>query len=234
MKGVMYNNKFYLEDAVFDGTKTLTRRLINFSLTMLDSNYKVPASEYVIFEKDGRYYFEHEGTIYNLPKESYPQYKVGEIVAIKQSYETIDDNCRKNDFYDTSFYDKLYDALDLDRSNGVAPLNLAGWKNKMFVRNDLMPYTIEITGVRAERLQDISDEDCLKEGICGGLSPYGEKVYYVKGLKLPKKHLLYFSEWAGFYTAKQTFATLIDKINGKGTWDSNPWVFVYDFRLVKQ
>lgn len=30
----------------------------------------------------------------------------------------------------------------------------------------------------------------------------------------------------------KAFAALIDKVSGKGTWDSNPWVFVYEFKLI--
>lgn len=36
-----------------------------------------------------------------------------------------------------------------------------------------------------------------------------------------------------YYDIKKTFSKLIDKVSGKGTWDSNPYVFVYDFELVK-
>ena len=37
----------------------------------------------------------------------------------------------------------------------------------------------------------------------------------------------------GFDNPKEAYADLIDKINDKGTWESNPYVFVYDFELVK-
>lgn len=32
--------------------------------------------------------------------------------------------------------------------------------------------------------------------------------------------------------AKETFAHLIDRVSGKGTWESNPWVFAYEFELI--
>lgn len=38
-----------------------------------------------------------------------------------------------------------------------------GWDNKMFVRAEHMPHRIRITDIRVERLQDISDEDCLRK-----------------------------------------------------------------------
>lgn len=120
-------------------------------------------------------------------------YKVGEEVAVAQNYK--DAGC---DFY---FH-----------------RGLAGWNNKMLVRSEEMPYRIKMTNVRVERLQDISDEDCLKEGI-----KRKNERYCVENQK-----------GVCFYTndPKLAFHCLIDKICGKGTWDSNPWVFVYDFELI--
>lgn len=98
----------------------------------------------------------------------------------------------------------------------------AGWVNKMFIRASLMPHQIRITSIRVERLQEISDEDCKKEGIdyIGG---YSESYYFghgVENIRLGN-------------SPREAFAGLIDKVSGKGTWASNPWVFVYEFELVK-
>lgn len=89
----------------------------------------------------------------------------------------------------------------------------------MFVKADLMPHSIRITNIRVERLQDISEDDCLKEGI------WREDNVGLEGVT-------YWSN-SSFRTAKEAYASLIDRISGKGTWDSNPWVFVYDFELIK-
>lgn len=102
--------------------------------------------------------------------------------------------------------------------------NQAGWKNKFFVCADFMPHQIRITDIKVERLQDISYTDCLKEGI-------------VKNeIGFPAVFYLFYNEqslWNGFPTAIRAFVALIDKVSGKGTWDRNPWVFVYTFELVK-
>ena len=92
-----------------------------------------------------------------------------------------------------------------------------GWGNKMFVKAELMPHHIEITGIKVERLQDISEDDCLKEGI--------------RHCNLNKKYA--FDDKRAYKTPREAFAALIDKVSGKGTWDSNPWVFVYEFKLIK-
>lgn len=104
-----------------------------------------------------------------------------------------------------------------------------GCHNKMFVRADLMPHHIRITNIRVERLQDISEEDCMAEGI----RRFGKE--YVRF----KKEYCYtcqnyaVTDFYSFSTPREAYAALIDKISGKGTWESNPWVFVYDFELIK-
>lgn len=98
---------------------------------------------------------------------------------------------------------------------------LVSLTNKMFVKPGLMPHRIRITDVRVERLHDISDEDCLREGV----------------QFLPEINRYYFecTGCEGFYFdyPREAFASLIDKVSGRGTWDSNPWVFVYEFELIR-
>ena len=92
----------------------------------------------------------------------------------------------------------------------------AGWSNKMFVRAELMPRHIESTDVKVERLQDISDEDALKEGV----------------FKLTDKYFLPSGIAKVLTSAREAFACLIDAISGKGTWESNPFVAAYSFELI--
>lgn len=93
-----------------------------------------------------------------------------------------------------------------------------------------MPHQIRITNVRVERLQDISDEECLKEGIYNWKDapdcPPGHKDSKIECYG-------YDGSWDGHLTPITAFAALIDKISGKGTWESNPLVYVYEFQLVK-
>ena len=126
-------------------------------------------------------------------------FKAGEVVAVAQAYR---------------------DAINpLDWVNTLIYKTEPGWTNKMFVGADLMPHQIFINAVRVERLQDIGDEDCLKEGVfLGQFHTYS----YVGRPRCP------------FGTPREAFASLIDRISGKGTWKNNPWVFVYEFELLKE
>lgn len=102
--------------------------------------------------------------------------------------------------------------------------DLAGWDNKMFSKAELMPHRIRITGIKCERLQDISDEDCIKEGLEWD---HKARMFYVSlGITNTLR------EWLGG-TPRDAFASLTDMISGSGTWESNPFVTAYEFELVK-
>lgn len=80
--------------------------------------------------------------------------------------------------------------------------------------------TLEITEVRVERLQDISEADAKAEGVEPLRGGYWR--HYQPGWT---QHQL---------SAKGSFATLWDSINGPGSWDANPWVWVIEFKRIDQ
>ena len=214
MKKIMFNDKFGLTKAVLECRKTQTRRIITHPKTFHGKDvfgfyvYK-RATDGVITEVcmyDENEFSIDEGQI--LPK-----YMVGEVIAVAQSM------C---DVY--AEWDMIYSGKDtkaLMKKFGGSPC----FNNKMFVRASEMPHQIRITNVRVERLQDISDEDCLKEGVQKMLTgcEYYQYSFYDndKGL------------WNNYKTPHEAFAHLINKVSGKGTWESNPYVWVYDFELIK-
>ena len=214
----MFNDKFLLTKAVLDGRKTQTRRLIKcrktfkgewvagFNIHIRPSDKKVVGLP-CMYDADES---EFDGG------EILPKYNVGEVVAVAQSYK------------DAGFRpDKiLYRSIPkIDGYKQEAAANQKGWSNKMFVAANLMPHQILITDVRVEKLQDISDECCLKEGIQRMLTgcEYYQYSFYDndKGL------------WNNYKTPREAFAELINKVSGKDVWEENPYVFVYDFELVK-
>lgn len=198
MKKIMFDDKYGLTQAVLDGRKTMTRRIIKL-------------------DKLGEYSFDNalkqewgrksiEAYINN-----YARYKVGEVIAIAQSYESV-------------YNEKGLETMDML----VSWLkNHKGWQNKLFVAAGYMIHHIRITDIKIERLQDISDEDCLKEGIyrIDSANGNGGIAYSFVGAS-DKKHI-------GLYnTPRDAFEVLIDKVSGKGVFQSNPYVFVYEFKLI--
>lgn len=204
MQKIMFNDRYGLTDAVIEGRKTMTRRLIPdefFGLTWdTRGNTLVYENEY--------------GDFIDVRLSKYTRYKDGEIVSVAQNYfSTYDESKWENGIW----YNEFADGSDIT--------NHAGWINKMFVKAEYMPHQIRITGIRCERLQDISDEECLREGI-RQFTPNFPKNFPIHPTHFVIGDILK-------DTPREAFASLIDKVYGRGTWKSNPWVVVYEFELVK-
>ena len=200
----MFNDRYGLTDAVIEGRKTMTRRVIPdefFGLTWdTRGNTLVYENEY--------------GDFIDVRLSKYTRYKDGEIVSVAQNYfSTYDESKWENGIW----YNEFADGSDIT--------NHAGWLNKMLVKAEYMPHQIRITGIHCERLQDISDAECLKEGVRVEFARNGSPMYYYFDTKRWRE------VW--FDTPREAFAALIDKVSGRGTWESNPWVVVYEFELVK-
>lgn len=179
MKGIMFNTKYGLEQAVLRGDKTRTWRA-----------------------------------------DKKPRYKVGEIVAIKQSYETL--------LHTNKAHCEKIGMLDRNGFLFCDFVESSGWDNKMYVRNDLMPHKIRITAVHQCKLQEITEEECLREGICS--YEQGNETYYnCQGIYL-QGHI---GVLKPFKTAKDAFFMLINKLNGWGYWNNNPDGYAYEFKMVK-
>lgn len=215
----MFNDKYNLTDAVLAGIKTQTRRLIakgNINLIARHWNPKLNAPHCYYKDERGLCQLINDDTGEVLK----PKYNIGEIIAIAQNYKQCG--------YDPYLIQRGGNAK---KGNiGDYPIcNLAGWKNKMFVIPELMPHRIKITGISIERLQDISDEDCVREGLSMSWPIEISKKY--KEWK-KEKQIGCSLEVEYPNSIKDAFAALYDKINGKGTWQLNPLVWVYDFKLV--
>lgn len=208
MKKIMFNDKYSLTQAVLDGRKTQTRRVIKcprefkgewvagFNIHRRHSDKKI-VDWPCMYDADEREF--DMGEI--LPK-----YKVGEVVAIAQSYS----DCGNMPDY------------ELDEDGYPIMPKRSGFFNKMFVRANLMPHHIRITDIKIERLQNISDEDCFKEGI----------FKWDAGQKDIPFYSFHYADIPDYSNPCDAFAELIDKVSGKGTWESNPYVFVYEFELI--
>lgn len=84
-----------------------------------------------------------------------------------------------------------------------------GWRPSIHMPRWASRITLEITSVRVERLQDISEADAIAEGVRNSLHLPGGRF------------------------ARENFAHLWWTINGDGSWESNPWVWVIEFKRVE-
>ena len=206
-KKFFFNDEFGLTKAVLKGKKTMTRRICKYSRPDYTYDAVFPVFSAEDYDEDGNIisplnkafgWATRDGKFTGWNK---AQCRIGEVVAVAQSYKVL-----------------YNDPLSMIGSN----LKYSkGWNNKMFVRADLMPHKIQITDISIQKLQDISNEDCLKEGINEATRDFPWYWYEYNN----KKFI--------FNEPRQAFAALIDKVSGKGTWDSNPYVFIYEFKLIK-
>lgn len=241
MKKIMFNDLYGLTKAVIDGHKTMTRRFVPDRMAqLLDVSSKgvliIPKNsipDSMTPEQFAEEFAKHPGVITfekNDVKEVKPAidireeciklapYKVGEVVAVAQNYHDVYEELKRTHGSSSSVTREFFHKYV---QGGRMPVS-----NKMFVRADLMPHQIQITGIKIERLQDITDEDCLKEGVTF------DSTYWIMGYKVKNLWNKY-DRQSHFRSARVAFATLIDKVSCKGTWKHNPYVFAYTFKLVK-
>ena len=208
----MFNDKYGLTDAVLQGRKTMTRRILDYE------KYKKTWDDMC---RLGTPCFD---TFDDFLIKRASRYKVGEVVAVAQSYQTILDTVFREDQQWKYGY-----MRDVEESHEKMWEDIKGRTNKMFVKADLMPYQIRITDIKVERMQDCSNDDILKEGIFQISAP----IYrHYNGIGYT------FKEWTdrgvecSSDTPKGAFKALIDKTCGRGTFESNPYVFAYSFKLL--
>ena len=211
--------------AILSGTKTQTRRISN------------------PHQKGGRRYFNTDGS----PRTDciYPYGAHGDLLWVREAFRFLDsfDGDSPNTVGDRCLiagYPKPWAPTHYEadgwRDNwmnvGTSPGSVIAGKLRPGIH---MPrwasrITLEIVSVRVERLQDISEEDAIAEGVyCGNVIVYS---YYENGHHEVWEDRYFFDGGPdeGFESAVNAYAALWDSINGEGSWEKNPWVWVIEFR----
>lgn len=208
MKGICFIEP--LHDKTVKKIKVQTRRIVNpqpleiVCSTIIDNNLLFEARD----ENDALVFIK-------------PRYKVGDILYMKEPYVYFSLGNREP--IEVYRYGKTKEEIDsYNDADGCGGLT-TNWKNKLFMPAYAARHFIKITAVRAERLQDISNEDCIKEGIEEELNIHDGKQWFT-----------YCNGTHSFETPREAYKALINSIDGKDTWDNNPWVWVYDYTLCNR
>lgn len=205
MKGILFKEDMF--KAVIEGRKTQTRRVIKSPSDFFSVNWR-PSEP----EKKWVRQADADGFESFLNKPVNPRYNVGETIYLKEPYVY------------RSKHDKVYYKFDYYQNNQLIngePYAHDGWKNKLFMPESAARYVIKITDVKVERVQDISEEDSMAEGV---ESIEGLAGTFYRSYQRINAH--------AFTQAKFSFRTLWESINGKESWEKNPWVWVYHFELT--
>ena len=99
------------------------------------------------------------------------------------------------------------------------------WHPSIHMLREASRITLEVTGVRVERLQSISDDDAIAEG----LERHAQSPLWKRGPLSTDQNIV---DWTGFPLL--AFRSIWEAINGAESWAANPWVWVVEFRRVPQ
>ena len=225
--------------AILEGRKTMTRRVVNKDIS---NQFDIDVDNTV-----AAYINQLTGDSYD-PVEICPYGDVGDRLWVRETWaveESFDANPPRG-FSAWPVWFKANNAYCCN-ANGFPnhgfhnPNATKGkWRPSIFMSRWASRITLEITGIRVDRLQDITEEDAIKEGMpdeypidpvycpncqgqgtCGAIHPVSLGYMEIDCLECD--------------TAKKRFRNLWDSINSKKpdkTWQDNPWVWVVEFRRV--
>lgn len=213
--------------AILDSKKTMTRRLIKFKDFTTDSitplHIELVEGRYCLFN-------ERNGWLVGYPK--CPYGKVGDRLWVREIWiQGYDDPLIESEGDDENAVSIIYKADGKEEyrtcsaetaenwGDFSADSEMVGFKSPIHMPRWASRILLEITDIRVERLNDISEEDAIKEG----MPPSHASID-----RISMQH--------GFNSFSQScFAQLWDSLNDKKgyQWSSNPWVWVIEFKKVQ-
>lgn len=220
--------------AILEGRKTQTRRIVK----------PQPDAEGLSKLIDGPWIYAGEKT-YRCP---YGQ--LGYRLWVRETF-----------YYEEHMHDVTAGAPDLPdgrfshrciyrADNPDYPVNIGvgphGWRPSIFMPRWASRITLEITDIRAQRLQEISEEDAKAEGVELWNTGWPKDHWNYENAMRCKDYKNYLwhghakgavmkaweHQYSNYPNAKGSFSSLWESINGLGSWDANPWVWAISFRLV--
>lgn len=136
-------------------------------------------------------------------------------------------HCSPGTYAETLEWDKRWPKVGEAFTHGCWPFRASDpdrWRPSIFMPRWASRLTLEVTEVRCERLQAISEKDASAEGIeaIDGMYDEAELCRIAKEMRIPATESLVWFRW------------LWDSINGdRAAWESNPWVWVVSFAKMK-
>lgn len=190
--GIIFNAE--MVRAILDGRKTQTRRIVKNVIPDNGIWLKKPTKT-----RSGTTTHILDATKHNLC----PLGKIGDRLYVREAFKA--GVCTES----TIAYKATHKPSDLEEGW----YEEIKWTPSIHMPRKYSRITLEITNIRVERLNDISNDDAKSEG-----------YWYGRGGGVPDKAI----------TPSDQFPTLQEEIYGDGSWSSNPWVWVIEFKYIKK
>ncbi len=209
MKPILFSTP--MVQAVLAGRKTQTRRLVKFP-DDFDGREVYKNGQF------GVKYSREDGTLYR----HYPKYQPGDILYVRETWQVVryapPGSSQLQDLY-------VFKADTTD----VGEYEITKWKPSLFMPKEAARIFLQVTDVRAERLQDITEEDAIAEGVESFLEHNG-RLYRDYSID-PEDN-----EGHNYFRNQiHSFKSLWDSINKKTSpWEKNDWVWVYTFEKIQK
>ena len=149
-----------------------------------------------------------------------PYGKVGDVLWVRETFQSIlvgGENGMESAFIYKADDDCYKDTIE----------DWGGWKPSIFMPKSACRIFLKITDIKVERLQDISEDDAIKEGVL--LHERGKHWLNYLDQKHGLTQFIY-----NCRSAKQSFQTLWELINGRESWYVNPFVWVISFKQINK
>jgi hypothetical protein len=201
--------------AILDGRKTQTRRLVKpqpKTQHRTDTRLEFYARRGENWEVKDKW----AGDGFSiLDSFKCPYGKVGDVLWVREKFRALVD-CESGKFHSFSYYADMPEAFHKQFPHK--------WKPSIHMPKNACRLFLEITKVRVERLQDISEQDAIAEGVKFDIQKDIGTFWwdYING------------GFNIFLNAYKSFKSLWSSINGADSWNANPWVWVVEFKRIEK
>jgi hypothetical protein len=213
--------------AILEGRKTQTRRVINPQPDDDGVNgVTVEGFQTALYNAEEYWINTEEGE----SKQVKPKYEKGDILWVRETFQMYPASVILNGKAGNSPYKKIPKEKPVGyyiEYRATSDKVFCGkWRSSLFMPKYAARLFLKVTSVRLERLQDISEKDAKAEGVypCFWFQPFGK----------PEGESITFDH--NQPTHKAAFFNLWDILNAKCgySWESNPWVWVYEFMRIEK
>jgi hypothetical protein len=181
--------------AILDGSKTMTRRIMKPQPTP-DDIEKIKDWNDELFTR--------------------PKYIKGDLIWVRETYTKILGDCQCDSTCNCGIiWYKTKGPID----------SMTKWTPSIFMPKAAARIWLEVTNIKVERLQSITEADAIKEGI-------KRLIPHYNGISTTAVYKNYISETSIRCKPLVSFQSLWEKINGPDSWNANPWIWVIEFKVL--